>query len=100
LAPSVLETRKFVAKGSNAAPNAERLCLLFSLLLLLTGCISTGGGRLPMPPGTVEDLGIPVKELRMQLGPLSPDPAGTGFVQLLDSLVARRSNDTRVVPAW
>jgi len=61
----------------------RRLSLLL-LVPLIAACTSTAGGG-GAKPGTVEDLGVPVKELRMQPGPLSPDAAGTGFVQLLYS---------------
>lgn len=60
--------------------------LLLLLIPLLAACISTSGNdATKRVPGRVEDLGVPVKELRVQLGPLSPDPSGNGFVQLLYS---------------
>ncbi len=59
---------------------------LVLLLLVLAGVGSSiGGVRAATATGTTEVLGVPVSELRVQQGPLSPDPAGTGFVQLLYS---------------
>ncbi|MCA1675539.1 MAG: hypothetical protein LC799_26255, partial [Actinobacteria bacterium] len=68
------------------------------LIPLLAACISgggDGGSSTPGTPGKVEDLGVPVRELRVQLGPLSPDPTGQGFVQLLYAF----SGEPRVNPA-
>ncbi len=59
--------------------------LVVSLLLLAGTLSSLGGARNATAAGPVEDLGVAVRELRVQQGPLSPDPTGTGFVQLLYS---------------
>jgi len=52
--------------------------LVVSLLLLAAVLSSLGGARRATAVGPVEDLGVAVRGLRVQQGPLSPDPAGTG----------------------
>lgn len=72
-----------------------RRLLLLLLVPLIAACTSAdGGGAASKPPGTLDDLGVPVHELRLQVGPLSPNPDGTGFVQLFYSF----SGETRVNP--
>ncbi len=75
------------------AVRALRRLALLLLPLLIAACTSADGGG-EAEPGKVEDLGVPVKELRLQPGPLSPDPTGTGFVQLFYSF----TGETRVNP--
>ncbi len=64
-----------------STPRAGPVAFLLTAVLL--GSIAGVGGAGAVD--AVEDLGVPVNELRVQQGPLSPDPSGSGFVQLLYS---------------
>src|SRR5262245_18501124 len=60
---------------------------ILGTLLALGAVLGAGLTALParatLPELPVEDLGPMAYGANVQLGPLAPDPAGTGFVQLL-----------------